>query len=101
MTEVTEKQIESWKKQHGEVYELNIPLENDKVTCYLRKPDRKTIAYALSVRDTNPLKAKEIVLENCFLAGDERIKTDDELFLSACTVLDEMIVVRVAELKKK
>lgn len=110
---VSEAQIEAWKKKYGEVYEITIPMEDirydengnalpyKKAIAYLKKPDRNTVAYALSVKKNNPLKAKEVILENSFLGGDEFIMSNDELFFSACTVLDELIIVREAELKKK
>lgn len=94
--EITKEQIAAWKKQHGEVYALRV---EDK-TAYLKKPDRKTLSAATHVGQKDPLKFNEIMLKQCWLGGDEEIKTDDELFLSACSKLPELIQIKEAELVK-
>jgi DNA-directed RNA polymerase subunit H (RpoH/RPB5) len=38
-------------------------------------------------------------LQNCWLGGDERIKTDDDLFLAANAVLGDLIKIKTATLK--
>lgn len=82
---------------------LKVP-KNDEYTefayGFIRYPDRTDISIAMTMKDTDPLKGKEIVLRNSWLEGDNEILEDTELFLSACTVLDEVIGVRQALLKK-
>ena len=46
------------------------------------------------------MKYNEIMLRNCWLAGDEEIKTDDALFLGVSAKLGELIDIKEAELKK-
>lgn len=96
MTKITDEQIKAWKKQHGDIFKLQI---EDKV-AYLKKPDRKTMSYATSVASKDPMKFNEIMLNGCWLAGDEEIKTDDSLFLSAAAKIAELIEVKEAELEK-
>lgn len=96
MTTIDQKQIEQWKAKHGQIFKLVI---EDK-ECYLRKPDRKTLSYAAAVGAKDNLKFNEIILDNCWLAGDEEIKTDDSLFLSASARLPEIIEIKEAELVK-
>ncbi|KMQ70240.1 hypothetical protein [Chryseobacterium koreense] len=93
---VAKEQIETWKKQHGSVFKITV---EDKV-CYLKTPDRKALSYASSVASKDPLKFNEILLKSAWLAGDEEIKTDDTLFLSASSKLAEIIEVKEAELEK-
>lgn len=93
-TSVTKEMIEVWKKQHGEVFKLNV---EDKV-CYLKTPGRKTLSYASSTKDN--FKFNEIVMKDCWLAGDEEILTNDSYFLAACGKLDGIISVKQAELEK-
>jgi hypothetical protein len=93
---VTQEQIEAWKKKHGNVFKLKI---EDK-ECYLKTPDRKTLSFASSVATKDPLKFNEILLNNCWLGGDEEIKTDDSLFLAASSKIAEIIEVKEAELEK-
>lgn len=91
-----QEQIKSWKEKYGSVYELSV--EGKK--AYLRKPDRKTLSYASTAGQTDPLKFNEVLLKGCWLGGDEEIRTDDELFLSASAKLGELIQIKEAELKK-
>ncbi len=96
MKEVTQTQINEWKKKHGNVYLLEV--EGRK--AYLKSPDRKTLGYAGSVGQKNPMKFNEIMLENCWLGGDEEIKTNDSFFLAAASKLAELIDVKKASLVK-
>lgn len=94
--EITKEKINEWKKKHGEVFRLDV----EGKTAYLRKPDRKTLSYATSVASKDPMKFNEIMLNGCWLDGDEEIKTNDSLFLSAAAKIAELIEVKEAELVK-
>jgi len=92
----TKEQIAAWKKKHGEVFLVTV---EDK-TAYLHKPDRKTIAYAMSKVQDDPLSFSEIILQNCWLTGDEELKTNDDYFLAVSAQLDKLVEVKQAEIKK-
>jgi len=94
--EVTPEQIGEWKKKHGNVFEIEV----DGHRCYLRKPTRSELGYASVASKQNPLKYNESILKSCWLGGDEAIRSDDSLFLSAGAVLGEIIEIKDAELKK-
>lgn len=96
MERTMEEQIREWKNKYGSVFELSV----DGRRAYLRKPDRKTLSYASTAGQTDPLKFNEVLLKGCWLGGDEEIRTDDELFLAASAKLGELIQVKEAELKK-
>lgn len=96
MSEVTAKQIADWKAKHGDIFKISV----DGKEAYLKKPDRKTLSYATSIASNEPLKFNELLLSNCWLGGDEEIKTDDTLFLSASAKLAEIIEIKNAELVK-
>jgi len=93
---VTKEQIQEWKKKHGNVYEISV----DGKKCYLKSPNRKTIGYASAAGKDDPMKFNEIVMRDCWLGGDEEIRTDDTLFLSVSGKLAEIIEVKEVELKK-
>jgi hypothetical protein len=93
---VTKEMIAEWKKKHGDVFKIKV----EEKEAYLKRPDRKTLAYASSVVSSNPIKFSEILLNGCWLAGDEEIKTQDSLFLSASGKLGELIEVKESELVK-
>jgi hypothetical protein len=96
MSNISKDQLAEWKARYGNIYKITV---EDKV-CYLRKPSRKALGYASAVGKTNPIKFNEILLNDCWLGGDEVIKTDDNLFLSASAKLAELIDVKEAELEK-
>ena len=91
----TAEQIAVWKKKHGDIFKVEV---GDSV-CYLKKPDRKTVKYVASVGN-DPIRGNEILLENCWLGGDDAIKTDDSLFYGASSRLKEIVEVKDSELKK-
>jgi hypothetical protein len=88
--------IEEWKKQYGNVFRIEV----DDKECYLKKPTRKALSYSMQAGKESPIKSNEILLNECWLAGDEEIKTDDSLFLSVSAKLGEIIAIREAELEK-
>ncbi|TCI93677.1 hypothetical protein [Tenacibaculum sp. M341] len=94
--EITQEQINNWKQQHGDVFEISV----DEAKGYLKKPDRKTLSYAMTNAQTNPLGFAEVIMENCWLGGDEEIKVNDGYFLAAAGQIDKLIEIKEAELKK-
>jgi hypothetical protein len=71
----------------------------EKAECWLRTPDRKVIGMATSVAGKDTVKFGELIMKNCWLGGDERIMNDDDLFLSANSILGDIIKIRTATLK--
>ena len=94
--QITQKQIDAWKAQFENVFKITV---EDKV-CYLKSPDRKTLSYASAVGTKDPMKFNEILLKNCWLAGDEEIKTKDSYFTSVSAQLAEIIEIKEAKLEK-
>ncbi|MDR0726410.1 MAG: hypothetical protein LBF59_10455 [Prevotellaceae bacterium] len=94
--EATKEQIAEWQKKHGDIYCMKV---EDRI-CYLKKPSRKAIGYASMAGKDNPLKFNETLLNDCWLAGDEEIKTDDTLFLSVSARIGELIEIKNTELVK-
>lgn len=95
MPKATQEQIDAWKSQFGDVFQIEV----DGKYAYLKKPDRKTIAYATSIQQ-NPIKSDEALLAGCWIWGDEEIKTDNELFLGARRHLPLLLEIKDAELTK-
>lgn len=96
MAKVTNEQIQEWKKKHGTVYQITV----DGRECFLKRPSRKTIGYASAAGKDDPIKFNEVVLRDCWLGGDEEIKTDDVLFMSVSGELASIIELKQVELKK-
>ncbi len=93
---VSQEQVEAWKKKHGDVFRVVVGGR----VAYLKRPDRRTLGAAAVVGKNDPMKYNEILLKNCWLDGDEEIKTDDSLFLGVSAKLGELIEIEEAELKK-
>lgn len=93
---ITAEQIEAWKKRHGEVFAVEV----EGKIAYLKRPDRKGLSAAAVVGKTDPMKYNEVLLNNCWLSGDEEIKTNDALFLGVSKVLADLVEVKEASLKK-
>lgn len=98
-------------KKHGveTVYKVAVPL-NDYYTevavAYLKYPSFEAYSIALTLEDKHPMKGKKIVLDSMWLEGDERLrdisKTENlPMFYSICTIIDEILNIKQALLKKK
>jgi len=91
----TAEQISDWKKKHGDIFKVAV----GNSVCYLKKPDRKTMSYVATLGN-NPIRANEALLQNCWLGGDESIKSDDEKFFGVSSKLNEIIEIKEAEITK-
>ncbi|MEZ5195118.1 MAG: hypothetical protein R2764_01565 [Bacteroidales bacterium] len=99
-----EAAIEELKKKHGEVFELVIPMDDDGhefAVGYVRKPKRELLGRTSRLMDINPISANEIILKDIWLGGDDRIISNDDLFLSASMEITDLVTVRLGSLKKK
>lgn len=94
--EITEEQIEAWKKEHTNVYCITVG--NKK--CYLKKPERRALSLSMNYEKQDPLKADEVLLKSCWLAGDEEIQTNMDLFLSIRDKMAGLFELKQSELVK-
>jgi hypothetical protein len=102
--QLVDAEIEGLKRVHGEVFELILPMDNDGkeyAVGYVKKPTRKIIEATDGLIQRQPIKGKELALELLWIAGDERIKTVDELFYAAAELITGLIQVRQGIIKKK
>lgn len=95
--QVTDQNIIDWKKKHGTIFMLE---SEDGKVAYVRKPTRKELSYAMTKVQSNPLGFAEVIMQNCWLGGDEEMRTSDEHFLGVSSQLDALMEVKVVELKK-
>lgn len=94
MAKFTKEQIAEWKKKNGAIYQIDV---EDK-SCIIRKPNRKDLSYVSATRD--PIKLQENLFNQLWVAGDEEIKEDDDLFFAASSQLEDILKVKQAEIKK-
>lgn len=94
--QISQDQINLWKSKYKSIYKVTV---EDKV-AYLKVPDRTILAAAIAASTNNPMKCNEVILLNCWLGGDEEIKTVDSYFLAVSAKISELIEVKQAELEK-
>lgn len=85
-------QLAAWKAQYGAVYALQV----DELVGYVRKPTRADIVRALALGKNDPAAIHAHLLENCWLAGNDTIKTDDAAFLAAAVAFGELFPQKTA-----
>lgn len=91
------KTVEELKVKHN-LTVINV-VSCDGKYCYLKTPDRAIYKMAIAMSD-DKIDEAEIILENCWLAGDEAFKTDDELFINNISQFLNLIAYKESELKK-
>lgn len=96
MENATDKQIQEWKKKHGEIFLVEV--EDKK--AYLKAPDRKTLSAASAIGAKDPIKFNETILKNCWIEGDKELLEDDKYFLAVGQQIDKLIEVKEASIKK-
>jgi hypothetical protein len=90
----SKEDINKWKVTHGDLFEISV----EGKSCVLHKPTRQDLSYASVIKD--PIKMSEVMLKQLWVAGDEEIKTNDELFMAVVAKMDEVLKVKEAEIKK-
>ena len=96
LTDLTPDQVEDFKKEYGEVFCIEV--EDKK--CFIHKPTRQILDLASASSTKKSSAFNETILKNCWLAGDKDIVSNDDYFMGAGNVLDEIITFKSAELKK-
>jgi len=105
IAEETAKQIAEVSARHSncKVIRLEVPVgqEGEEIAIgYIKKPNRIILDAVLSQAQIKPLTATETLLRSCWLEGDTRIIEDDDTFMNASAMLDQIIIVRKGEIKK-
>lgn len=101
---ITQEMIDEAKSKHGEgnVKYAELPLDDDgsdTLTVLMRRPTRKVIGEFEKWADSQPNKAKEILVNGTLLSHKDRVKADDGLFFGAFNAAVELMPVRKAIIK--
>lgn len=102
MNEATPAQIKQWKQTYKEIYQVDVPLDDEGTIGigYVRKPDLDVIGASAKYAESDPIKSGNIMFESCWLGGDERITESEEAKLSATQKIAKLFKVRVSTIKK-
>ncbi len=94
-------QISAWKKKYGDVFKVSVSDSADNLfNAFFKKPNRKELSRAMAAGKESPMKFNDTLFLDCWIEGDEAIKTDDAMYLAACSQLATMVEVREAEIVK-
>ena len=63
-------------------------------------PDRATMSQYMKYSDTNPKKAQEILIKQCVVTHLEEVLQDDALFMTAVSLVADLIPIRDGRVKK-
>lgn len=92
--------IDNLKKQGIETY--TITCDNGK-ECLIRKPTIKTSSKILPImmaENADLLKAGKIIIDECWIAGDDEIRKDEDLNAEVSLAALQVVQLKVAEIKK-
>ncbi len=96
MSKAPKEKIEIMKRAYGKVYEIEV----EGRYCYLKMPTRQILSMSMSFEGSDPLKSDEVLLEKCWIEGDEEIKKDLNLFLSIRPQLAALFELKKSNLTK-
>lgn len=86
-------QLAAWKKEH-KVHVITVEKGDEKIVGYVKEPGRNEYGTAAQImQKENPLSVGQYLLNNCKLGGDERIWTEDKVYMSAAIAATELIEV--------
>lgn len=98
MYQTDSKKLEEFKAKYKGVYLITV---DDKAALF-RKPTRQHISFATaaSSQGMDAIAFTESIMKNTFLEGDREILEDDDYFLPAMPVINQMVESKQAEIKK-
>jgi hypothetical protein len=95
------EKIQNLKKKHGEIYEIEVvDHEGKKLYCYLRKPNREEYFAYYSYVASTPMRGFEILLNSCWIEGDDEIMDDDKAFFAALGEVSKITDIYESNIKK-
>ena len=68
-------QIDEWKRLYGDVFGY---VSNDGKCCVLRAPNLVILDACRTISGGSSFRFDEALLENCWLAGDNELRTEDK-----------------------
>jgi len=72
----------------------------DNKSCIIRKPRIAELSSLFNTMEKDSVSAIGLLLNTCWVEGDEDIKTNDDYILSLMPLLEKVVSVRSATLKK-
>ncbi len=70
----SQERIDALKKEHGSIFKYT---SKDGKSCLLRSPNLKIIDACRTVANGSTVKFDKALVENCWIEGDEELRTND------------------------
>jgi len=81
--------------------EQTFTIEVEGKSCTIKKPNRQVVESCLPLLAQKKLiTAGELIINACWIDGDEEIKTDDDYLMPAAIAATDVLEFKNAELKK-
>ena len=99
---VTAETVAKWQQENKKgIARLDSEFEGKPYAAYIRRPTRDDMReLSAKAGSTDPVTYAEIILDQLWLGGDEEIRTVDEVFYGVEHVVQNVLSVQVATLKK-
>ena len=81
---ITEEQIEKWKKSHRRVIRIDVVDGEELHVGYFHRPSLETMGAVAKVGKSDEMRGAETLFKGCWLGGSEYLLLDSVLFV-ACT----------------
>lgn len=85
-TAPTEQELNDWEKKHQKIFHFEV----DNFCCWLKRPNIENISIATSIGKTS-VDIENILLKNCWLAGNEIFLNDDDYLQAIATAFSREI----------
>lgn len=90
-------ELDKLKKVHGPL--VLIKTADGKAAAIFKRPSRKILKMAHANNgESNSITYNETLVNNCFVQGDESIKTEDKYFLAVGPKIQELVELAEVEL---
>lgn len=98
---VSEEMINAWKAKHRKVFAVEVVDDDTKEVFvgYFAHPDKETLSLVNKIAKADEIKSAETMFNRCWLGGDELLKTDPAMNLSATGQLQGIFTSYSATLK--
>lgn len=88
---IADAELARLKAQHGRIYQIVVDDDGDLYAAYFRRPDMAVLSAMTKMAKTDEMQAAKVMVENCFVAGAEQVRTDAALFVAAVGQLGTVV----------
>lgn len=98
---ITQEMVDDAKQKYGEVMIVDLPYDetgDDVLQVLMHRPSRKDISMMEKYEDSDPKKAKDIIISATLLSHKDKVKNDDYLIVEANKAALELMPIKSADI---